>query len=572
VGVKLVHLFIEIKRIISLIFLFLILLSCAKKGIPPGGPEDKTPPRVISVFPSADSTQVSKDVEIHITFSERMEKKKTEASIFISPLPENPWKIGWHKYRLSLKPPEPLKLKTTYVITIGTGACDLHGNGLKESYSFAFSTGDFIDSCQISGEAQVKEKKEAGISIWAFLLTNKAEVDLLKEKPAYVTQTDFKGKYKLSNLSSGKYRLFAVKDKNKDLIWDMEDEPIGVTTQEVVLDSVIFSRKNMNFILAGRDTIPPSLINCQTLDRNKIRLDFDEKLNKAIVLNTNNYLIRSQKNLEKTLNVPLAYFQEENTKSVFIVTQGMESDEKYELLVSDLQDESGNEIDTALNSCLFSGTGLPDTVGLEILYTLPEDKKTDVPLDSYIKIYFSEPPEKSSLESNLILKDENEEPVSGKFFWESAVIFILKPDSLLSSRTTYKVQLKQAFDFSNNLLIDSLFEISFTTLNQDTLGLVSGEVKILGNKQKENIVVVLKKINSNEIRYEKLLEDPGKFLLDMVLPGKYLAMAFIDKDKDRKHGIGEVFPYIPAEPYTTFPDTIPVRSRWETEKVELIFE
>jgi hypothetical protein len=540
--------------------------------MPPGGPQDKTPPRVISTFPSGDSTGVSADIEIELTFSDRMEKKKTEESIFIAPLPEIPWGLSWHKNRLSLKPSRPLKMKTTYVINIGTGASDLHGNRIGESYSLAFSTGDFIDSCQISGEAKIQEKKEAGISIWAYLLKDEARPDLFTGKPAYLTQTDSQGKYKLKSLRFGTYRLFAVKDKNRDLVWDIEEELIGVTTRDVIVDSVIFSRRNVNFILARRDTTPPSLINCQTLDRTKIRLDFDESLDGATILDINSYQIHLQQTFKQTLTVLSAYLQGEDTKSVFLVTETLEPDTKYELVVSDLGDEAGNQIDTAFNSCLFSGTDVRDTVGLKILYTQPEDKKVNVALDSDIRILFSEPPEKKSLESDFILKDENERLIEGSFFWASPVAFVFRPDSLLSSRSTYKVHLEQVFDLSDNPLSDSLFEVSFTTLNSDTLAFVTGKVKTIAGEETGDIVVVLSKIDSDEIRYKQVLKRPGMFVYEMVLPGKYLAMAFLDKDRDTKHDAGEIFPYIPAEPYTTFPDTIPVRSRWETEKVELIFE
>lgn len=560
------------KTILNLAFLFLILSSCAKKGMPPGGPEDRIPPRVVSTFPSPGSTQVSPNVEVEIAFSERMEKKKTEASVFISPLPEIPWKSSWRKSRLSLKQPEPLKSTTTYVITVGTGAVDLRGNRMRESYSFAFSTGDFIDSCEISGETQIEEKKEAGISVWAYPLDEKALVDLLADKPTYVTQTDFEGKYSLKNLGYGKYRLFAVKDKNGDLEWDIEDEPIGVTTQDVRLDSLIFSRTNMNFVLTLKDTTPPSLTSCQTLDRNKLRLDFDESLQEKSVPSVNNYLISAKNAAEQTLGVRLAYFLGEDKTRVVLITNEMDPAAEYQLVVSEVQDESGNKIDPPFNSCSFPGTGLADTVRLQILSTRPKDKDYDVALDSYIRLFLSEPPEKGSLESNFLLKGENEEPVKGKSFWESPVIFGFKPDSLLSSRSAYKLQLREIVDLSGNPLDDSLFEISFTTLNKDTLGYVSGEVKVLRGDEEGNIVVVLRKIDSDAIRYETILKQPGQFYLDMVLPGKYLAKAFRDKDKDKKHDIGEIFPYKPAEPYTTFPDTIPVRSRWETEKVDLNFE
>ncbi len=490
-ALKLIWSFAKMRNLFVLIFPCLVFLFCAKQGMPPGGPEDKTAPRVILASPSADSTQVGQDPRIEIVFSERMQKKKTEESIFISPVPEIPWVLSWHKNRLGLKPPQSLKPKTTYVITAGTGAVDLRGNRMKESYSFAFSTGDFIDSCRISGEAKTEEKKEAGIGVWAYLLDDEQQVDLTKDKPTYVTQTDYAGKYRLQNLGHGRYRLFAVKDQNRDLEWDIEDEPIGVTCQDVRVDSLVFSRKDVNFVLAPRDTTPPSLVDCRTLDREKIRLDFDESLKQETISDIKSYLIRSQRPPEKTLEVILAYFQGEDTKRVFLVTQRMVSGEKYELLLSGLQDESGNEISSTSVSCSFSGTDLPDTTNLRILYTWPEDKKRDVALDSQVKILLSEPPEKGSLESNFTLEDENEELIKGEFFWESDVAFIFRPESLLSSRNTYEVKLGHISDLSGNPLSDSLFEMSFTTLDQDTLGSVSGEVKVLSAEKQRNIVVLL---------------------------------------------------------------------------------
>jgi hypothetical protein len=339
----------------------------------------------------------------------------------------------------------------------------------------------------------------------------------------------------------------------------------------VILDSVIFKIENINFILAQRDTIAPSLVKCQALDRKKIRLDFDENLRKESIVELDNYSIHLPNKTGGKLEISSVYFQGENLKSVFLVTEEMKQDENYEISVLDLGDEFGNEIDSASNSCLFGGIELPDTVGLTILYTRPEDKEINVPLDSDIKIFFSEPPDRKSLESNFRLMDENEESVKGISLWESDVVFTFIPDTLLSSITTYKIELEKIYDLSNNPLSDSILRINFFTLNKDTLGIVSGEVKILGEKQKENIVVVLKKIDSDDIKYEKTIEEPGKFLFDAVLPGRYLARAYMDKDNDKKHDIGEVFPYLLAEPYTTFSDTIPVRSRWETERINLFF-
>jgi beta-lactam-binding protein with PASTA domain len=136
------------KKAIQLTLLFLILafLNCAKEGMPPGGPVDTTPPEVLSVSPKPFSTRVDLNSKIEITLSERMSNKPTEESIFISPFPKKPFDYKWKGKKLILSPPEPLLESKTYVVTIGTGARDLRNNHLSKSYTFAFSTGAGLDS------------------------------------------------------------------------------------------------------------------------------------------------------------------------------------------------------------------------------------------------------------------------------------------------------------------------------------------------------------------------------------------------------------------------------------------
>ena len=54
-------------------FLLLIVLcalgSCAKQRPPSGGPVDKIPPEIVSVFPAPNSTQVKSNIKIMIEFT-----------------------------------------------------------------------------------------------------------------------------------------------------------------------------------------------------------------------------------------------------------------------------------------------------------------------------------------------------------------------------------------------------------------------------------------------------------------------------------------------------------------------
>ncbi|MCK4428052.1 MAG: Ig-like domain-containing protein [candidate division Zixibacteria bacterium] len=593
------------KKTTSLLFSFitLFLSHCAKEGMPPGGAVDTTPPEVISISPQSDSTGVDLDSKIEITFSERMSGKPTQESIFISPFSKKPFDYKWRGNRLILSPTEPLLKDKTYVVTIGTGAQDLRRNHLSESYTFAFSTGAALDYGSISGEVWMKQedkfRTEPEVSIWAYLscsehsepISDTIEIYPQKDKPDYVTQSDTAGKYVFRNLSVGKYRLLAVEDLNRDQIWNPDKEAIGVSTQDVELTSDNVSQKHVDFILALRDTTKPSFVNCQALNKNQVRLDFDENLKAESVLNPDNFKIKSI-SASESLKINEVYFQEGNTQNIFILIAEMNPEEKYELKVSGLKDESGNPLDTGETTCLFVGSAIFDTTGPKIISTSPEDGKTTVPQDAEIKLLFDEPPGHPSVESNFSFSDSSGVLMSGKSRWENPNTFIFSLDTLLLGRMKYQIKLgcDKVLDLFGNAMTDSVLFFTFITLNPDTLGSLSGlvltfvpkdsvrgkarpegNVEILGETTSKKIVVTLSLIDKVRKGYKKSLPQLGPFLFENILPGKYMVGAYLDLNGDGNLTIGNPKPFILCEPFTFFPDTVHVRSRWETEGVELKF-
>jgi uncharacterized protein (DUF2141 family) len=577
-----------------------VLFHCAKEGMPSGGPVDTTPPEVISVSPKPDSTRVDVNSKIEITFSERMSDKPTEESIFISPFPKKPSDSSWHKNKLIISLAEPLLKDKTYVVTVGTGAQDLRKNHLSKSYTFAFSTGAALDYGSISGTVWVKQKDastsfsfaqdksltinefrtQPGISIWAYLFSDTIGADPEKDKPDFVTQSDVAGKYLFKNLGVGKYRLFAVEDLNRDLVWDPDKEAIGVSTQDVELTSANISSEHVDFLLALVDTTKPSLLNCQASNRNQVRLDFDENLKAESVLNPDNFKIVSISTSE-SLKINDVYFSEgsrlagqgNNTQNIFILTTEMNPQEKYELKVFNLEDESGNFLDTSANTCLFVGSSIFDTTGPKVISTSPKDGETGVPQDAEIKLIFDEPPNHPSVESFFSLSDSNGVLISGETGWKNPNTFIFSPDTLLLGKMKYQIKLKsqKILDLFGNAMTDSVWFLTFVTLNPDTLGSISGKVEASGESISGDIVLTLSLIDKGGKRYQKTLPQPGSFLFENILPGKYMVGAYVDLTKDGNLTIGNPKPFVLSEPFTFFPDTVTVRSRWETEGVELKF-
>ena len=546
--------------------------------MPPGGPVDTISPEVISVSPKPDTTEIDLNSKIEITFSERMLAKRTEESIFVSPLPEKPFDFRWRGKRLILTPQEPLQPDRTYVVSIGTDSQDLRRNRLSESYTFAFSTGSKLDYGAISGEVWTKQEtglgREMGASVWAYLLSpDKTQIDPQKEKPDYVTQTDNEGKYHLKNLSLGKYRLFAVQDVNRDLVWDWEKESIGVTTGDVELSEQDISKTHVDFILDKKDKKPPGLLDCHSLNKNLVKLEFDEELQEQFILDPANFKILSLLT-QKLLMVNSVFFQDTDTRMIFLLTEQMNPEEKYELEVLDAKDRAGNYLDTASNTCLFDGSEIPDTVGPKIAHISPKNGEINVPFDTKIMLIFDQPPEHQNFEAFFSLVDSNQVKVAGKGEWVSANTFVFSPDSLTLGKMRYKIKLlgKEIRDLLGNVSkIDSVFFSNFVTQNPDTLGSVSGKVVIEEREESATIILTLWHLKQDKLSYQLTLPQSGPFLFERILPGKYFMGGYLDLDKDGVLSPGQPKPFSPMEPFALYPDTIYVRSRWETEGVKLKF-
>jgi uncharacterized protein (DUF2141 family) len=564
---------------IILFLVFFPLLHCAKEGMPPGGPEDTTPPKVVMTSPLSDSTHIALRSKIKITFSERMQQESVEGALFVSPFPQTPLEYGWQGKTLTLSSSEPWQKDRTYVVSIGTGAQDLHRNRINQTFTFAFSTGASIDQGSIAGEVWVKKGaglgKDIEIGVWAYLLSEeRSEVHPDKEKPDYVTQADEQGKYALKSLGWGKYRLFAVKDVNRDVLWSGEDEIVGVTTKDVTLSPENLSEAFVDFVLDKIDLSPPQLLNCRALNRNLVRLEFSEKMDDKSALDTSSYEL-SLASDHTSLPVISSFYPDDDTKTIFLLTAEMSSNVTLDLKVPGLKDQAGNMMDTVYNSCKFEGSVSPDTAGLHVLSVSPSNQARQVPLDAKIRLSFSQPPITGTVENNFSLVDSNHSQVPGKFEWKTPNTIVFSPDSLLSGKMSYTINLTGKGIrnlLGTTYLQDSLVSSSFVIINPDTLGEVSGKVVLnRSGDVSADLILTLWEPGGNGASYQIHPSTPDHFLFERILPGKYFLSGYLDLNHDRTFNLGRIDPYSPLEPFSVYPDTVYIRSRWETEGVELIF-
>lgn len=202
---------------------------CANAVAPTGGPKDSAPPVVVQAMPENHSVNfIGKKIEI--TFDEYITLENANQNVLISPpLTEKP-DIKLKNKTVVIKFKEPLAANTTYTVNFGSAIKDLHEGNLFKDYVYSFSTGDHIDTLAIAGKVLSAEDKkpveDAYVSLYAADRDNLDSLPLTTA-PNYITKTDKEGNFRLAGLANKKYLVFAIKDVNSNLFFDLPNEEVA---------------------------------------------------------------------------------------------------------------------------------------------------------------------------------------------------------------------------------------------------------------------------------------------------------------------------------------------------------
>ena len=231
-----------------IVFVVLVLGSCASRVQPNGGAKDTKAPKLVSSEPANEATLFKGD-KITLYFDEFVELKDGGTGIIVSPPLINPPDISLKGKSIQIRFKETLDTSTTYNITLGKSVTDItEGNALTEM-GFAFSTGGKIDSMRISGNVSdaYTNKPSKGVLI---MLYNELNDSLpYKKTPRYFARSDEQGKYTIRNIKKGTYLIFALDDANSNYLFDQPDEKIGFQMNPLVVDTANLESINIRMTL-----------------------------------------------------------------------------------------------------------------------------------------------------------------------------------------------------------------------------------------------------------------------------------------------------------------------------------
>lgn len=228
------------KSVFLTLLLAALLIMCAKRSRPTGGEKDEEPPILIKADPGQETTNFKSD-EITLTFDEYIKLKDLNKQLIVSPPLKNKpliTPVGTASKKLKISILDTLKENTTYVFNFGQSVVDNNEENIYPNFKYVFSTGNVIDSLQLSGKVKDAFQKEPKDYITVMLYPFDAQFSdstVYKQRPTYVANTLDSIAWEITNIKAGKYKLIAVKDRANNFVFNPITDQIGFVNEPIEL-------------------------------------------------------------------------------------------------------------------------------------------------------------------------------------------------------------------------------------------------------------------------------------------------------------------------------------------------
>ena len=570
------------------------MYSCANIGNPSGGPIDKTPPIFMRSNPTPNAVNV-KDRKIEIFFDEIVTLKDPSTKIIVSPAQTEMPRMSALGRKVTVELVDSLLPNTTYTIDFSNSIQDNNEGNAIDNFAFAFSTGSVIDSMRVSGYVLDSRTLEPMQSVVVGLQSNLADSAFHKEKLQRVALTNDRGQFTIRNVSPGSYHIFALKDLDRDYKFGNPTEDIAFLDSIIVpsigsreaadtvyndlneIDTIMRATRPAYFpndillSMFNEDRKSQYLANNLRVDSTRISLTFaaaSDTLPSLSIVGRNDVpdqwytLERSQTNdtltywirpphlvSADTLMVATTYLRTDTTSNLSWGTDTL----KFTFQRQKAKKKKKNEETDSLEQIRFMELH-PLANGTQEVYA-PLLLQTGTPIERYSREAF-----------HLQRKLQNDTT-----FYPAEIKSIVLRDSTLSRRDLMlKVDWEPGAAYT--LAVDSL-------AMTDIYGLQTKPLKVDFNVRKMeeygNIVFNITAVRDSAI--VELLDGTEKIVLRApvkshraellnLLPGKYYARLFIDRNGNGKYDTGNYDMHLQPEETVYYPGAINLKKNWDVEQ------
>lgn len=576
----------------------LLVYACANRGYPEGGPKDTTPPEVVAEVPASFTKNFNKK-KVDIYFNEFVQLKEiNEKFIFSPPLKKNP-RVSLRGKYIQVSIGDTLKPNTTYTMDFADAIVDNNEGNPLGFYRYVFSTGNEIDSLEISGQVVNAESYEPMLNVLVALYENHADSVPLLHLPDYIARTDSSGNFRFTNLKDAVYRVAAIEDNNKDKKYTPESEMFAFldsTVHPVVMPMVKIDTFRLIDQISGGDTIyKDSVVTREYMGYGPSNLYlriFQEKLTQLYLVDDERkererldfiFSIPGQNNLQVRLWDTLAT---EPLPENWYFTEHSAGNDTISLWIKDSTVYKKDTLNVILTYLRSDSTGQHSLYTDTTRYTFKEKKKTelrgkkkeeepeiefleilsnvsgDMDLGSRMYLEFKRPVDKGGLKGMRLWEkvDTLYQPVEFELQEDSLRVRRVYVDAVWKPGAEYKLEIDSTAIYDIYGRFNDKLEKKFKVKTEEQYGKITLTLKgVTGN----TIVQIYKsegsKSENGKRKYnvfrKKVIDSDGEVVFDLLPEGKYKFRAILDANNNgiwdtglylKKQQPEEIF-YLPVE-------------------------
>ena len=583
----------------------LVFWSCAQIGSPTGGPRDETPPAVVECDPPNYSTRFDAR-KIQITFDEYIVLNNVNQELIVSPPMDEKPEVKLRKKSIIIEFEEALRTNTTYTFNFGNAIRDLHEGNVLQNYEYVFSTGDILDSMSVKGSLKYAEDLDVpGEPISVMLYTDLRDSVPLTDIPLYVGRSDDSGIFSVNNLRPDVYKVFALKDGNNNLLFDLPTEEIAFLDTSLIVnadfvkqllgDSIVTPVKPDSVSVDSLGNVSDSLA-VQGPDYTSIYIDLMLFVEASEIQYLMDNSREDRRKLQLVYALPLT-----DSFSYRLLPAGTESTSPFLEHFSPARDSLTLWV---RDSVLYG----KDTIQMVVDYTVKDTTEQFVVKTDTLSFTYREretrsrrqqqvQEEEEKLEISTIrnngfqdlnrdlqfrvefpLKSVNESLFSLFQIPDSTEIpvpFTVRQDSLNPYRINLSTTWEPASNYRMMVLpgaISSIYPLQHDTIDVNFKTRDSeyyGQILLSLQQVKDHVIVQL--YSDGKVMKEKTADEDGQIIFSFLAPQKYDIKIIHDSNKNGKWDTGKYLEKRQPESVEKLPVSIEVRSNWDHE-VNMILE
>lgn len=592
--------------IVLTILIAALLYSCASIGRPTGGNKDIDPPVFTGSNPAPNSTNV-KNQSIVLHFNEYIVLKDQSTKVVVSPAQKENPSIRANGKRINIELRDTLIPNTTYSIDFSDAIQDNNENNPLQGFSFAFATGDTIDTLQISGivlnARDLEPQKEFFVGVHS-CLDDSAFSKLPLER---IARTNELGQFTIRNIKPGRYHIFALNDadrnykfaRSEDLAF-LEEIIVPSVTEIETMDTVFTSQMVTDTIYKATHSL--------FLPNDILLSSFNEDYKSL-------YLVNNERTSDRRFNVLFSAPSDSLPTLEVLKPEGFDNSKKWYILDNSQHNDTlnywitdtmliksdsirvnmrylhtdTNDMRTFTNDTIYFNLKKMKKKGNKKVEKKKEEEGKDS-LDSIPQIQLLKFAAASSgtIDVYAPFRFKSEEPIDSinpamihlkqkiDTIWEDRGIVELKRDSA-SSILNYKVEYDWEPGGTYGITLDSL---AITGIYGLYNGTISQEFKV---KELEEYSNLFFKVNVTDSAFVELLDKSDKVVrtapvengmadLFNINPGEYYARIVLDANGNGKWDTGNYSQHLQPEEVYYFSKKLNLKQNWDIEETWDIYE